>query len=156
MPKRSAGILIYRRAGNGLEVFLVHPGGPFWTKKDAGAWSIPKGEIDAGEDPEGAARREFKEETGMALTGELAPLGVFAQPSGKRVLAFALEGDADPSAVTSNYCQIEWPPRTGRMIAIPEIDRAGWFPPDEALAKIVKGQRPIIEALLAKLAGAAK
>lgn len=152
MPKRSAGILLYRRAGNGLEIFLVHPGGPFWAKKDAGAWSIPKGEIDAGEEPEGAAKREFEEETGIALTGELSPLGVFQQPSGKRVAAFAFEGDVDPSGVTSNYCRIEWPPKTGRKIDIPEIDRAGWFRPEEAMAKIVKGQRPIIEALLSRLA----
>ncbi|MBL1255279.1 NUDIX domain-containing protein [Methylocystis sp. Sn-Cys] len=151
MPKRSAGVLLYRRSAHGVDVFLVHPGGPFWARKDDGAWSIPKGEIGDGEDPESAAKREFAEETGVALTGELTPLGVFKQPSGKLVAAFALEGDIALSCVQSNDCKIEWPPKSGRMIDIPEIDRADWFTPQEALEKITKGQRPIIEALLSKL-----
>lgn len=151
MPKRSAGVLLYRRSAHGLDVFLVHPGGPFWARKDDGAWSIPKGEIGEGEDPESAAKREFAEETGVALDGALTPLGLFKQPSGKRVAAFALEGGIEPSCVRSNECQIEWPPKSGRMIDIPEIDRAAWFTPQEALVKITKGQRPIIEALLSKL-----
>ncbi|KAF2990015.1 NUDIX domain-containing protein [Methylocystis sp. MJC1] len=156
MPKRSAGVLLYRRIANGIEVFLVHPGGPFWARKDDGAWSIPKGEIDDGEELEGAARREFAEETGVALTGALTPLGVFKQPSGKQVAAFALEGDVEPSRVKSNECLIEWPPKSGRMIDIPEIDRAGWFEPREALGKITKGQRPIIEAFVSKFAAPSK
>ncbi|MDJ0449563.1 NUDIX domain-containing protein [Methylocystis sp. JR02] len=151
MPKRSAGVLLYRRSAHGVDVFLVHPGGPFWARKDDGAWSIPKGEIGEGEDPKNAAKREFAEETGVALTGELTPLGVFKQPSGKLVAAFVLEGDIELSCVQSNDCKIEWPPKSGRMIDIPEIDRAGWFTPQEALEKITKGQRPIIEALLSKL-----
>jgi predicted NUDIX family NTP pyrophosphohydrolase len=152
MAKRSAGVLLYRYAKKGVEVFLVHPGGPFWAKKDEGAWSIPKGEIDGDEDAASAARREFEEETGVALSGKLSSLGVFKQPSGKLVEAFALEGDIEPSRVKSNFCRIEWPPRTGRMIDIPEIDRAGWFPPREAMVRIVKGQRPIVEALAGRLA----
>lgn len=151
MPKRSAGVLLYRRSAHGVDVFLVHPGGPFWARKDDGAWSIPKGEIGEGEDLESAAKREFAEETGVALSGALTPLGVFKQPSGKLVAAFALEGDIEPSSVKSNECQIEWPPKSGRLIDIPEIDKAGWFTPQEALVKITKGQRPIIEALASKL-----
>ncbi|WP_442755662.1 NUDIX domain-containing protein [Methylocystis sp. JAN1] len=153
MARRSAGILLYRRGASGIEALLVHPGGPFWAKKDQGAWSIPKGEIDPQEEPQAAARREFLEETGVAIEGELFPLGAFRQPSGKVVLAFALEGDLDPSHVKSNLCRIEWPPRSGRQIDIPEIDRAGWFPLAEAEAKIVAGQRPILAALAARLAG---
>lgn len=151
MARRSAGILLYRRKANGLELLLVHPGGPFWAKKDEGAWSIPKGEIDRGEEAEQAAIREFFEETGFALSGELIALGVFKQPSGKLVSAYALEGEVDPSRLFSNVCQIEWPPKSGRFIDIPEVDRAEWFAPPEALRKIVKGQRPIIEALASKL-----
>jgi predicted NUDIX family NTP pyrophosphohydrolase len=152
MPKRSAGILLYRRGTTGPEVLLVHPGGPFWAKKDAGAWSIPKGEIeggeiDGGEDAEQAARREFQEETGVALNGKLRALGEFGGRGGKRVLAFALEGDFDPSRLRSNLCRIEWPPGTGRTTEIPEVDRAGWFPLPEAALKILPGQRGALEAL---------
>lgn len=153
MAKQSAGVLLYRRSGGVLELFLAHPGGPFWASKDAGAWSIPKGEIEAGENAELAAKREFLEETGLSLVGDLTPLGSFRQPSGKVVHAFALEGDADPAQAKSNVCQIEWPPKTGRILEIPEIDRAGWFEATVAMEKIVKGQRPIIEALLQKLGG---
>ncbi|PPD44034.1 MAG: NUDIX hydrolase [Methylocystis sp.] len=151
MTKQSAGVLLYRRTQQGPEVFLAHPGGPFWARKDAGAWSIPKGEIAFGEDAECAAKREFLEETGFTLSGELVPLGAYSQSSGKVVHAFALEGDADPSRITSNLCQIEWPPGSGRRIDIPEIDRAGWFTLAAAMAKITKGQRPILEALALRL-----
>lgn len=151
MAKRSAGILLYRRGAAGVEVLLAHPGGPFWAKKDAGAWSIPKGEIGPQEDPQAAARREFFEETGVALDGEMSALGAFRQPSGKTVLAFALEGDLDPSRIKSNLCRIEWPPRSGREVEIPEIDRAGWFSLAEAQTRLVAGQRPILAALAATL-----
>jgi predicted NUDIX family NTP pyrophosphohydrolase len=147
MAKRSAGVLLYRRAAGGPEVLLVHPGGPFWARKDSGAWSIPKGEIGEGEAAEAAARREFVEETGFSVAGELTALGEFKQPSGKRVLAFALEGDVDPSQLRSNACQIEWPLKSGRLIDIPEVDRAAWFGLAEALEKVVKGQRGILEGL---------
>ena len=149
MAKRSAGVLLYRRRGDALEVLLLHPGGPFWARKDLGAWSIPKGEIDPGEDEETAARREFEEETGCSLAGPLTPLGVFRQPSGKLVHAFACAGDVDLSRFHSNACEIEWPPRSGRRLQLPEADRAEWFAAETALQRIVKGQRPIIEALLA-------
>jgi predicted NUDIX family NTP pyrophosphohydrolase len=152
MTKRSAGVLLFRRRPQGLEVLLVHPGGPFWARKDEGAWSIPKGEIGDDEDEERAARREFFEETGVALAGALVGLGVFEQPSGKRVRAFAMEADLDTANLKSNVCQIEWPPRSGRIMEIPEVDRAGWFGIDEALKKIAKGQRPIVEALAEKAA----
>jgi predicted NUDIX family NTP pyrophosphohydrolase len=123
----SAGILMYRRTGPRLEVLLVHPGGPFWRNKDEGAWSIPKGEMDEDEDAASAARREFLEETGCALLGPLEPLGDIRQRGGKRVTAFAVEGDLDPDAVKSNTFEIEWPPKTERMQSFPEIDRAAWF-----------------------------
>lgn len=151
MAKRSAGILLYRRGASGVEVLLAHPGGPFWAKKDEGAWSIPKGEIGAQEDPQAAARREFFEETGVAVDGGMSPLGAFRQFSGKTVLAFALEGDLDPSQIKSNLCRVEWPPGSGREIDIPEIDRAGWFSLAEAGARIVAGQRPILATLAEKL-----
>src|SRR5512136_2821818 len=151
MPKHSAGVLLYRLGADGPEALLVHPGGPFWARKDEGAWSIPKGEVLAGEAPEDAAMREFVEETGFTQKGELIPLGLFRQPSGKRIEAFALYGDADPTMLSSNSCRIEWPPRTGRFIDIPEVDRAAWFSLPEALRRIIKGQRPILEALAARL-----
>ncbi len=151
MPKHSAGVLLYRIGAEGPEALLVHPGGPFWAKKDDGAWSIPKGEVMAGEAPRDAARREFLEETGFALEGELVSLGVFRQPSGKRIEAFALQGDADPSRLSSNLCRIEWPPKTGRFTDIPEVDRAAWFSLPLALSKIIRGQRAIIEALSVRL-----
>jgi predicted NUDIX family NTP pyrophosphohydrolase len=151
MPKHSAGVLLYRIGAEGPEALLVHPGGPFWAKRDAGAWSIPKGEALPGETPVDAALREFAEETGFAVEGEPIPLGVFRQPSGKLVEAFALRGDADPASLSSNLCRIEWPPRTGRYIEIPEVDRAAWFSLPEAFTRIVKGQRPILEALATRL-----
>ena len=140
---------MYRRAGANLEVLLVHPGGPYWRKKDEGAWSIPKGEMDEGEDAEVAARREFMEETGIALSGLLDPLGDIRQRGGKRVIAFAVEGDVDVQTMQSNTFEIEWPPKSGRMQSFPEIDRAEWFDLASAHAKILEAQR----ALLDRLAG---
>ena len=148
----SAGILMYRWAGADLEVLLVHPGGPYWRKRDEGSWSIPKGEIADGEDVEVAARREFMEETGVPLSGALDPLGEIRQRGGKRVIAFALEGDGDVQTIGSNTFEIEWPPKGGRMQSFPEIDRAEWFELPSAHAKIVEGQRP----LLGRLAGLVK
>ncbi|MBX9778406.1 MAG: NUDIX domain-containing protein [Xanthobacteraceae bacterium] len=149
MPRRSAGLLMYRRRGIALELLLVHPGGPFWAKKDDGAWSIPKGEYDAGEEPLDVAKREFAEEVGAVPDGDVADLGDVAQAGRKIVRAFALEGDFDVARLQSNTFEIEWPPKSGRRRSFPEVDRAGWFPPDEARRKIVAGQRPFIERLLA-------
>ena len=148
---RSAGILLYRHGTNGIEVFLVHPGGPFWARKDDGGWSIPKGLHEPGEPPDTAARREFEEETGTTLSASLVPLGDFRQPGGKLVTAFAAEGDIDPGTVKSNTFTMEWPPRSGRVAAFPEIDRGGWFDPQMAARKMLKGQRPILDALIARL-----
>ena len=148
MAQISAGILLYRRPATGLEVLLVHPGGPFWARKDAGAWSIPKGLCEPGEDAGAAARREFAEETGLAVTGPLTALGSFRQPSGKVVVAFAAEGDFDPARLRSNTIELEWPPRSGRRIEVPEADRAEWFRPEAAREKLLKGQIAILEALV--------
>jgi predicted NUDIX family NTP pyrophosphohydrolase len=147
MAVKSAGVLLYRREGGELRVLLVHPGGPFWAKKDAGAWSIPKGEYSDGEDPEAAARREFAEELGVALGGDLQPLGEAVQPSRKRVVAFAAEGDLDVAAIRSNSFEIEWPPKSGRRQSFPEVDRAGWFSLDEAREKLLPGQRVFLDRL---------
>src|SRR6516162_10190729 len=144
MAEHSAGILMFRRSGKDIEVFLVHPGGPFWAKKDEGAWSIPKGLADAGEDMPAAARREFTEETGVNPEGEFQALGAFKQPSGKLVHAWAVEGDYDPSKLVSNDFEMEWPPKSGKRARFPEVDRADWFAPPEALKKIAKGQAPIL------------
>jgi predicted NUDIX family NTP pyrophosphohydrolase len=152
MAARSAGILMYQRRGGVLHVLLVHPGGPFWARKDRGAWSIPKGEYAPGEDPERAARREFDEELGLPAEGPLLPLGEVVQRGGKRVIAFALEGDLDVSAIRSNRCEIEWPPRSGRRIIIPEIDRAEWFPVGEARERILPAQAELLQRLEAMLA----
>jgi predicted NUDIX family NTP pyrophosphohydrolase len=146
MAKTSAGILLHRK---GPEVFLVHPGGPFWAKKDSGAWSIPKGLCDPDEDPEAAARREFAEEVGTIPPGPLTPLGEFKQSGGKIVIAFALSGDFDPALLVSNTFEIEWPPRSGRTITIPEVDRAGWFTIEDAREKMVTGQRPMLDVFAA-------
>ena len=153
MAERSAGLLLYRLRGVHPELLLIHPGGPFWAKKDAGAWSIPKGLMEDGEDAAAAARREFAEETGYAPDGEPFPLGVFKQPSGKIVIAFALEGDVDPATLRSNLFSMEWPPRSGRTAEFPEADRAGWFAPEAAVEKLTKGQAPIVGALLEALLG---
>lgn len=125
-PKRSAGLLMYRRRESGIEVFLVHPGGPFWAKKDRGAWTLPKGEYEADENPLEAARREFQEETGFLASGDFIELGFVQQKSGKIVIAWAFKGDCDPAKLVSNTCEIEWPPRSGRRMEIPEIDRGCW------------------------------
>jgi predicted NUDIX family NTP pyrophosphohydrolase len=151
MVKRSAGILLYRLTSDELEVFLVHPGGPFWTKKDEGAWSIPKGECQPGEDGLATARREFAEETGLELQGELVALGSFRQSAAKTVEVWVAEGDADPAKLVSNTFAMEWPPRSGRMQQFPEVDRAAWLAPSEAARKLVKGQVAILEALRSHL-----
>jgi predicted NUDIX family NTP pyrophosphohydrolase len=145
--RQSAGVLMFRRSASVLEVLLVHPGGPFWASKDDGAWSIPKGEFDPDEPPAAAARREFIEETGVDPGPDLLPLAVIAQSRAKTVHAFAVEGDLDPAAIASNVFEIEWPPRSGRRQAFPEIDRAQWFGLTEARRKVVAGQRPILDAL---------
>ena len=134
-------------------MFLVHPGGPFWAKKDEGAWSIPKGLCEEGEAPETAARREFAEETGSVIDAPLLPLGEFRQPGGKLIIAYAAEGDIDAAKIRSNTFVMEWPPKSGRASEFPEVDRAGWFDPETAARKILKGQRPILEALLARRGG---
>ncbi len=150
--KRSAGILLYRLGGGEPEVLLVHPGGPFWANKDEGAWSIPKGEYDDGEDPQVAARREFHEETGTELPpGALADLGSVRQKSGKQVAAWAAEGDLDAAGVTSNTFDMEWPPRSGQRQAFPEIDRAEWFGIDQAREKLNPAQTAFLDRLAALL-----
>src|SRR6516225_11089741 len=140
MTAVSAGILLYRRGDSGVEVFLVHPGGPYWASKDDGVWSIPKGLVDAGEEELACARREFKEETGFDVSrgGEL-DLGTYQLPSSKRLHVWALEGDCDPAELDSNLFEMEWPPRSGRMAHFPEVDRGGWFGQLQALLKIAKG-----------------
>ncbi|HEX9361307.1 MAG TPA: NUDIX domain-containing protein [Bradyrhizobium sp.] len=143
----SAGILMYRRVGSQLQVLLVHPGGPWWRRKDHGSWSIPKGEMNAGEAAATAAIREFAEETGIVLTGPLEPLGEIRQRAGKRVFGFAVEGDLDVRIVKSNIFEIEWPPGSGKMQAFPEIDRAEWFDLPLAHGKILDGQRPFLDRL---------
>jgi predicted NUDIX family NTP pyrophosphohydrolase len=150
--KRSAGILLYRLSGGVPEVLLVHPGGPFWARRDAGAWSVPKGEYEDGDDPLASALREFEEETGAALeSGELLELGDVKQKSGKVVRAWAAEGDLDPDAVHSNTFTMEWPPRSGRTAEFPEIDRAGWFGIDDAREKLNPAQAEFLDRLLGLL-----
>ena len=148
MPRRSAGILLYNTTAAGTLLLLVHPGGPFWARKDDGAWSIPKGEYEPGDDVMQVALREFAEETGSAIAADLVPLGEFRQAGGKLVTAFAAEGDFDPAALRSNTFSLEWPPKSGRMQTFPEVDRAAWFSPAEALNKILPSQRTVIEALM--------
>jgi predicted NUDIX family NTP pyrophosphohydrolase len=147
MPASSAGILMYRRTGKALEVLLVHPGGPFWRNKDDGAWSIPKGEMDEGEDPAEAALREFMEELGSAPTEPLRPLSEIRQRGGKRVHAFVVEGDIDVGAIASNTFEMEWPSRSGRLQTFPEVDRAEWFDLRLANEKILASQRPLLDQL---------
>lgn len=141
---------MYRR-NDDLEVFLVHPGGPFWAHKDAGAWSIPKGQYEEGEPALDAARREFTEETGFAAEGDFLDLGVVKQPSGKLVSVWAFEGDCEPRKLTSNSCRVEWPPRSGRFIDCPEVDRGEWFEVPEAKKRILTAQLPFLEKLVAAL-----
>ena len=147
MPSRSAGILAFRSNNGTIEVLLVHPGGPFWRNKDLGAWSLPKGEYEPGEDPEQVARREFREELGVELTQALMPLGEIRQRGGKTVTAFASEADIDVTRITSNTFEIEWPPRSGRKREFPEIDRAAWFDLVSARASINQAQRTLLDRL---------
>jgi predicted NUDIX family NTP pyrophosphohydrolase len=149
--RQSAGLLLFRRTQSGVEALLVHPGGPFWTKKDDGAWSIPKGEFLDDEDPLAAARREFREEMGVEAAGEFLPLEPIRQAGGKLVLAWALEADFDPAALKSNMFSMEWPPKSGRQQQFPEVDRAAWFDLDTARQKILKSQHPLLDQLAARL-----
>ncbi|HXZ54759.1 MAG TPA: NUDIX domain-containing protein [Burkholderiales bacterium] len=149
--KTSAGILLYRIRSTELQVFIVHPGGPFWAGKDAGAWSIPKGEPDQDSDLLEAAKREFHEETGKLVTGEFLALTPLRQPSGKTVHAWAIEGDIDPSAIKSNTFAMEWPPRSGKQQEFPEVDRGGWFAIAEAKKKLAPGQMGFLAELQEKL-----
>jgi predicted NUDIX family NTP pyrophosphohydrolase len=150
MAKISAGILLFRRRPD-LELMLVHPGGPFWAKKDEGAWSIPKGLADEGEDLLAAAKREFLEETGAAVEGECLDLGAHKQPGGKLLAAWAHEGDFEPASLKSNTFAMEWPPHSGKTAEFPEVDKAAWYSLDEALRKVNKGQAPILTALVKRL-----
>ncbi len=147
MPRTSAGILLYRRKNGAIEVFLVHPGGPFFAKKDAGSWSIPKGEIDEGEDALAAAKREFAEETGGGVGGAFMPLAPIKQKGGKVVLCWAVEGECDADAITSNTFSLEWPPKSGALREFPEVDRAGWFGMAEAKGKINTAQAALLDEL---------
>jgi predicted NUDIX family NTP pyrophosphohydrolase len=154
MGKTSAGILLYRYHGSMLQVFLVHPGGPFWAKKDMGAWSIPKGEFATGDDPLAAALREFEEETGMQLMAAndlFTPLEPVKQKGGKLVYAWALAGDINPALIRSNTFEMEWPPRSGKKQTFPEVDKAAWFNIPEARQKILESQLPLIDALVSTL-----
>ena len=147
MSKKSAGLLLYRKKDQGLEVLLVHPGGPFWAKKDDAAWSIPKGEFADGEDPLAAAKREFEEETGVQPSGEFVPLKPLKQPGGKLVFAWTVRSDFDPSKLKSNTFSMEWPPISGRQQEFPEVDRAAWFGLEAARRKILKGQAAFLDQL---------
>ncbi|QKD02885.1 NUDIX domain-containing protein [Mesorhizobium loti] len=153
MAKRSAGLLIYRRSDREIRVLLVHPGGPFWAKKDDGAWSIPKGLVEENEDELAAARRETGEELGVAVDGPFTRLGDYKQPGGKIVIAWSVEARAeiDVAAIKSNSFTMDWPPRSGSMKEFPEVDRAGWFSLLEAGVKIVQGQRPMLKDLSKQL-----
>lgn len=152
--KKSAGILLYRFSDNLPEVLLVHPGGPFWAKKDIGAWSIPKGEFDTTENPLDAAIREMEEETGVKVSGEFIELNPVKQKSGKIIYTWALQMDIDPVTIRSNDFEIEWPPKSGKKKSFPEIDKAAWFGMEEAKVKIIEGQSPILIELAGKLADA--
>ncbi len=151
MPKQAAGILLYRQTAHGLEVLLAHPGGPLWAKKDLGAWTIPKGQFGDDESALDAAKREFAEEMGSPAMGRFAEIGSIRQPSGKIVHAFTAESDFDVTTVKSNLFTLEWPPRSGRQGQYPEVDRAEWFAIDEARKRILKGQEPFLDRLLALL-----
>ncbi len=149
--KRSAGILLFRRRAGAVEVLLAHPGGPFWKNRDDGAWTIPKGLINEGEDPFAAARREFTEEIGIDPGDRGEPLAALRQRSGKTILAWAVEGDCDTAALRSNDFSMEWPPRSGKMASFPEVDRAQWFGLERAREKIIRGQAPFLDELERKL-----
>jgi predicted NUDIX family NTP pyrophosphohydrolase len=157
VPRRSAGLLLYRRSGTGeVEVLLAHPGGPVWSKRDTGAWTLPKGEIEEGEEPLAVAYREFEEEVGQAApAGKPITLGEIRQKGGKVVTAWAVEGDLDPATARSNTFPFEWPPRSGRWITVPEIDRVEWFSPDEARRRLKDTQVPLVDRLVEHLAGGA-
>ena len=148
MPRTSAGLALFRRAPDGIEMLLVHPGGPVWKNRDDGAWSFPKGEFSEGEDPLTVARRELAEETGCAADGEFMPLGTVKQAGGKVVHLWAVEGDCDASAIRSNTFTMEWPPRSGRRQSFPEVDRAGWFGAGDARRKLLESQRAFVDRLL--------
>ena len=149
----SAGVALFRRTGNGIEIFLAHPGGPFWRNKDDGAWTFPKGEYVEPEEPLAAARREFAEETGFTLAGDPVDLGTVTQKGGKRVRLFAFEGDCDPAALRSNTFRVEWPPRSQRYAEFPEVDRAGWFNPEAARRKLLASQVEFVDRLLRLVVG---
>jgi len=156
MARRSAGLLMFRRRSSGLdglELLLIHPGGPFWSNKDLGAWSIPKGEYDDSEEPLAAAQREFGEETGWVATPPFLPLGSVKQRGGKVVSAWAFEGDGDPATLVSNTFEMQWPPRSGRLQTFPEVDRASWFAPAEARRRIIESQVAFLDELERLLAG---
>lgn len=152
MARRSAGILMYKLDGQNLKVLLVHPGGPFWAKKDLGSWSVPKGEYAEGEDPRAAAIREFAEETGSVINADdLLPLGEIKQRGGKVVTAWALGGELDAAELVSNTFEMEWPPKSGKIQRFPEVDRADWFEPELARQKLVSSQSELIDRLVEKL-----
>lgn len=152
MAQQSAGLLIFRCREGSLEVLLVHPGGPFWRKKDVGAWQIPKGLIEPDEEPLSAARREAEEELGIAIEGALRPLGALKQKGGKIVAAFAIECDLDAESIRSNMFEMEWPPRSGRVQSFPEVDAARWFTVEAARTMMLESQRPLLERLTGELA----
>ena len=154
MSKKSAGLLLYRETTEGVEVLLVHPGGPFWAKKDDGSWSIPKGEFADDEEPLSAAKREFEEEMGIPPAGDFLPLEPLRQPSGKLVFAWALCSDFDPARLKSNLFSMEWPPKSGQQQQFPEVDRAAWFGVESARRKILKGQAPFLDQFLKRVQGA--
>jgi predicted NUDIX family NTP pyrophosphohydrolase len=153
LAERSAGLLVYRRRGGVLQYLLAHPGGPYWTQRDDGAWTVPKGGIGEGEEPHAAALREFREETGQAVDGEFAPLAPLKQKGGKTVYCWMVQADLDLGAFVSNDFEMEWPPRSGRMATFPEIDRVAWFDEAEALIKILPGQAGFIREAAARLGG---
>ena len=153
MPRTSAGLLPYRRREGRLEVFLVHPGGPFWTRKDTHAWSVAKGEVEQDEDLLHAAHREFSEETGLTLIGREIPLAAVRQAGGKLVHVWAIEADIDPAVVQSNSFPLEWPPRSGQVRQFPEVDRAAWFDLADARSKIHKGQVALLDEVISKIGG---
>jgi predicted NUDIX family NTP pyrophosphohydrolase len=151
MPVQSAGLLLYRRSALVPQVLLIHMGGPIWARKDIAAWSIPKGVVEYGEDPLKAATREFREETGFTVFGRYEPLGMFRQNSSKDLTVWALEGNCDPDKMVSNTFEMVWPPKSGKVQTFPEADRAAWLDPEHALQKIVRGQRPVLEAFYARM-----
>jgi predicted NUDIX family NTP pyrophosphohydrolase len=155
VPKQAAGILLYRQTAGGVDVLLAHPGGPLWARKDLGAWTIPKGQFGDDESPLDAARREFEEEMGSPAAGEFVELGSIRQPSGKTVHVFTAEADFDVMAVKSNLFTLEWPPKSGKKVEFPEVDRAEWFALEEARRRILKGQEPFLDRLLTLLTAGA-